>query len=331
MYGVGQNPQRKRGWLVIIGVVILVLVLGGLFFAFYTLVLKKDDEPTPQVTATMIQIVSPISSVTAAPTASPTAEPLPTLTPTLAPTDTPLPSPTLRPPPEVITVGVRARINISEGVSLNLRDQPTLSGSTVITQLVAGREVDVIDAPEDVGDLRWWKVDGGAGRVGWVVEAYGGETWLVPVSWTDQVAPLETPAPAATPTLTATLAAPTAAPVVTSTATPTLAPAATPEAAPTATQVVTGTATATPEGGIPSPTVGGRAQVSTRYQFINLRQDPGLAGETIGQLANGMVVNILEGPEVLDDLRWWKVEDDAGNVGWAAERVPGEVLLVPLP
>ncbi len=327
MYGVGQNSQRKRGWLVIIGVMILVLVLGGLFFAFYTLVLKRDEEPTPQVTATMIQVVSPISSATSAPTASPTSRPLPTLTPTLPPTDTPRPSPTLRPPPEVITVGVRARVNISEGLSLNLRDQPTLSGSTVITQLVAGREVDVIDEPEDVGDLRWWKVDGGAGRVGWVVEAYGGETWLVPVGWSDQMAPLETPVPAATPTLTATLAAPTEVP----TEAPVITPTATTAAAPTATLVVTGTATPTPEGGIPSPTVGGRARVTTQYQFINLRQDPGLAGENIGQLADGTIVNILEGPETIDDLRWWKIEDDAGNVGWAAERVPGEVLLVPVP
>jgi hypothetical protein len=76
--------------------------------------------------------------------------------------------------------------------------------------------------------------------------------------------------------------------------------------------------------------VGGRAQVTTRYQFINLRGEPGLGTEPIGQLANGTIVEILEGPEEADDLRWWRVEDDEGNTGWAAERVPGEVLLTPI-
>jgi hypothetical protein len=71
--------------------------------------------------------------------------------------------------------------------------------------------------------------------------------------------------------------------------------------------------------------------VTTRYQFVNLRGEPGLDAATIGQLPDGTVVTILGGPEEVDGLRWWRVEDDEGNVGWAAERVGGEVLLVPIP
>lgn len=323
MYGVGQSSPQRRGLVVILGVFVIVLVLVGLFYAFYALVLNKDSADataTPETTST-VQSVGAVEGTAVLPTDTPTSRPAtPTLMPTMPPTNTPEPSPTLRPPPEVITIGVRARVNISEGLGLNLRDLPTLSGSTVITQLLGGSEVNVIDGPEDVGDLTWWNVNGGVDRVGWVVEAFGGETWLVPIGWSDQLPPLPAPEPTAGPTLTPTLTLAPATPVVTPTATPELAVTATPVLTPTA----------TPEGGIPSPTVGGRAQVTTRYQFVNLRQEPGLGAETIGQLANGTIVSILEGPEEADDLRWWRVEDDQGNTGWAAERVAGEVLLTPI-
>lgn len=324
MYGVGQSSPRRRGITIIIGVMVLVLVVGGLFYAFYSLVLTEESAtptPAPAVTATRQSVSSPTQTI---PPPTDTAGLLPatsTATPTTAPTKTLQPTATVRPPPEVITVGVRARVNISEGLALNLRDLPTVSGSSVITELVAGARVDVVDGPEDVGDLRWWNVNGGLGRIGWVVEAFGGETWLVPFGWTDELEPLSTPVATETPILTPTATAPAATPEVTPTVTSTSAPTATPVLTPTA----------TPEGGIPSPSVGGSAEVTTRFQFINLREAPGLSAETIGQLQNGTVVTILEGPEEADDLRWWKVEDQEGNVGWAAERVAGEVLLAPIP
>jgi uncharacterized protein YgiM (DUF1202 family) len=337
MYGVGQPPPQRRGWLGIIGVLILVLVLTGLFFAFYSLVLKKDGEsPTSEATATTVQVAEVATDTAPPPTDTATSElATPATTPTIPPTDTPMPTPTLRPPPEAITISVRARVNLSEGLSLNLRDLPTLSNSTIITQLVAGAEVNVVDGPEDEGDRRWWNVDGGEGRTGWVVEALGNDVLLLPIGWADQLPLPPTPTLAATPTLTPTVVPPTVTPVITPTATPTLAPtatatpAATPVVTPTATPVVT--PTATPEGGIPSPTVGGRARVTTQYQYINLRGGPGLGAEAIGKLQDGTVVTILEGPEEADGLRWWKVDDGQLNTGWAAERVAGEVLLVPIP
>jgi hypothetical protein len=220
-------------------------------------------------------------------------------------------------------VGVRARVNISEGLGINLRDLPALSGSTVITQLTAESQVDVIDGPEEEDDLSWWNVDGGEDQVGWVVEGFGGETWLVPVGWTDEFPALPGAEPTTTPTVTPTLAPAT--PVVTAT----LEPTATPEITPTATLVLT--PTATPEGGIPSPTVGASVRVTTKYQFINLRNAPGLTGEIIGQLQDGTIVTILEGPDEADGFSWWKVEDSEDNIGWAAERSVEEVWLVPEP
>lgn len=332
MYGVGQQSSpRRRRLRIVFGVTVLVLTLVGLFYTFYTLVLKKDaatSTPTPGAMATT-QVASSTKAIIPVPTnTKPSVPATSTAMPTIPPTDTPLPTPTLRPPPGIITISVRARINISEGL-LNLRDLPTLSGSTVITRLVAGSEVDVLDGPEDVGDLRWWNVNGGEGRIGWVVEAFGGETYLTPIDWTDQLPPLGTPAPTDAPAPTPMPATPTATAAVTPTITPSLAPTASPVLTQTATPVLTPTVTL--EGGIPSPTVGGQAEVTTKYQFINLRKEPGLGAETIGQLEDGTIVTILEGPEDADDLRWWKVDDGQGNIGWAAERVVGEVLLAPIP
>jgi uncharacterized protein YgiM (DUF1202 family) len=328
MYGIGPSSPRRRGFGVIIGVMVLVLVVGGVFYGFYALVLDNDDATaTPDLpgTATAPAIVA-ATNTAFAPTR--TVAPLPataTASLTPSPTDTPLPTPTLRPPPEVITTGVHARVNISTGLALNVRDQPSLSGSTVITRLLAGAEVNVVGGPEDAGDLRWWNVEDDESENGWVVEAYGDETWLIPVGWSDQMAPLAgavaevTPSPEATAlSLTQTLTATTGAPE---------------EATPVATPVLTATATpvVTSTGEVSAPAVGGRVQVTTRYQYVNLRAAPGLDAEIVGQLENGAIASVVEGPEEANDLRWWKVQDDAGNAGWAAESVGGETLLVPVP
>jgi hypothetical protein len=345
MYGVDQSGPRRRGFIVVIGVIILALILAALFFAFYQLVLKEDTStstPSPETTATEQVVINPTEEPVPLVTNTATSKPAtPTAIPTIPPTYTPEPIPTLRPSPEVITVGVRARVNISEGLGINLRDQPTLSGSTVITQLVAGSEVDVIDGPEEESDLTWWNVNGSGGQVGWVVEGFGGETWLVPIGWTDELPPLPGPPPTATPTLAVIEATPVVTPTATPTLTPTVAPAITPTVAPAITPTVTPaitptvtpvlTPTATPEGGISAPTVGGQARVTTKYQYVNLRAEPGLSAETIAQLADGTIVTTLEGPEEADDIRWWKVDDGQGNIGWVAERVGNEVFLVPIP
>jgi hypothetical protein len=108
-----------------------------------------------------------------------------------------------------------------------------------------------------------------------------------------------------------------------------LVPTATAEITPTATLVLT--PTVTPEGAIPSPAVGGSARITTKYQFVNLRESPGLGATAVGQLEDGIVVTILEGPEESDGIRWWKVDAGQEKIGWAAEAVGGEVLMVPVP
>ena len=72
-------------------------------------------------------------------------------------------------------------------------------------------------------------------------------------------------------------------------------------------------------------------RVTTRYEYVNLRSGPGLGAESIGQLTDGTVATVLEGPEEADAITWWKLDDGQGNTGWAAERVGTEVLLVPVP
>ena len=332
MYGIGPSSPRRRGFSVIIGVMVLALMVGGVFYGFYALVLDNGDATaTPDLpgTVTAPAIVA-ATNTSFAPTRTVTSLPATaTASLTPSPTDTPQPTPTLRPPPEVITTGVRARVNISSGMALNVRDQPSLSGSTVITRLLAGAEVNVVGGPEDAGDLRWWNVEDGQSEDGWVVEAFGDETWLIPTGWSDQMPPLPGAEAEATPLPEATAAASTQTREATSSTPEEATPAATPVL--TATATLATTPTGTQEGEVSAPAVGGRVQVATRYQYVNLRAAPGLGAEIVGQLENGAIVSVVEGPEEANDLRWWKVQDDAGNAGWAAESVGGETLLVPVP
>jgi hypothetical protein len=238
------------------------------------------------------------------------------------------------PPPEAITIGVRAQITTTVATPINMRNLPTLGNSTVITSLVGGTPLDVIGGPTDADDLRWWNVRASGGITGWVVEAFGGATWLVPVDWTSQVTPLPTAEPEPEPTAEATEE-----PEPTEEATAAPTEEIEPTAEVTATQTVTATeeaeATATPGPGtptpIPSPTVGGRVRINVpEYGYLNLRDAPGLASETIGQLDDGAIVEVIEGPEEIDGFVWWKVEDDEGQVGWAAERRGTEVWMIPV-
>lgn len=342
MYGVDQPSKRRRGCLIIVGLLVLVLVLAAIFAAFYFLLIKDKDEtpaPTPTFIIAATDTLEAISPATptmpsppptqAPPTPSATRVP-PTATATPSPTATPLP------PPETITIGVRAMITTTVANPINLRNLPSLGNSTVITSLVGGAPLDVTDGPTDADNLRWWNVRASGGITGWMVEAVGGTTVLVPVDWTSQATPLPTAEPTPEPTVEAT-AAPTVEATQEVTATATLEP--TPEVTATATleptEEVTATVTPTPGPGtptpIPSPTVGGRVRINVpEYGYLNLRQDPGLGGEAIGQLEDGTIVKVVDGPQEVDDLTWWKVENDEGLVGWAAERRGNEVWMIPV-
>jgi hypothetical protein len=52
---------------------------------------------------------------------------------------------------------------------------------------------------------------------------------------------------------------------------------------------------------------------------LNMRAAATTGGNLIIQLATGGVVTILEGPIQADGYTWWRIDDGAGNVGWAVQ------------
>jgi hypothetical protein len=67
--------------------------------------------------------------------------------------------------------------------------------------------------------------------------------------------------------------------------------------------------------------------VDTNF-FLNIRAEPGMDSEPLVQLADGELVDIVGGPECIDGLRWWQVQQ-FNLTGWAADSANGDYLLEP--
>src|SRR5262249_12870752 len=66
-----------------------------------------------------------------------------------------------------------------------------------------------------------------------------------------------------------------------------------------------GQVTPTPAGQHPSP--------------LRVRLAPGSRGKILGQLHDGDLFNVIDGPICTENLAWWKLHADNGLEGWAAE------------
>jgi lysozyme len=64
--------------------------------------------------------------------------------------------------------------------------------------------------------------------------------------------------------------------------------------------------------------VGGMALLN---QDGNVRVEPGLGGRILKALTSGTGVVIVDGPRVVKDRDWWKVDDGEGTVGWCSSKV----------
>ncbi|MBC7225597.1 MAG: SH3 domain-containing protein, partial [Anaerolineae bacterium] len=165
------TQSLRRGLLALAA--LCAVVLGA---SACSLIWPEAPAPTPAPTDTAV----PPATDTPRPTVPP-----PTATPVPTATDTPVPTPT----PVVLAIGGRARVVLSEG-RLNVRADPG-TVADLLGRLAPGTEVSILDGPARRNDLVWWKVDNGAGLVGWVAEGSGEEQWLEPL-------PLEpTPTPVA--------------------------------------------------------------------------------------------------------------------------------------
>ena len=316
--------RRRIPWVqILILLTVVIIVLGG---AAYILSGRASPQATPTSTPTSSPMPPP-------PSLTPLLPPSPSPSPTpIPPTPTPVPPPTAtptpRPTPEALESGVRVRVTIGEGLTLNLRQEPTLGeAGVVLAELPPGTEADVLEGPVEANGFRWWKLRTDDGLVGWAVEAFQGQTWLTPVGWAGEGPPL-----------TVAEATPRPTPGMTTSPTPTPEGALEATTAPptgTVTVTVTLTATATPAG-TPTPTpgpltVGGRARVTVAdWAYLNVRAEPSAQAEIIGTLDSGAEVTILEGPVEADGYRWWKLDDGKGLVGWAVEGTKRERWLVPI-
>lgn len=142
--------------------------------------------------------------------------------------------------------------------------------------------------------------------------------WLVPIVACGSFAPRPTPTPTPPPvdTVASTGAAtdPTATPIPV-VATPTFTPAPTP------------TFTPTPAPG--TALVSGQPARISAPNGLNLRSTPNTTGQVLIRLSTGLRVVVLEGPTVADGFTWWKIDDEQGNVGWAAEGDGETVWITP--
>jgi hypothetical protein len=85
------------------------------------------------------------------------------------------------------------------------------------------------------------------------------------------------------------------------------------------------TATPTPK---PTPTpsvpteiaVGGYVKVvGAEADALSYRSGPGLNYARLTIVKDGTILEVLEGPEEADGYTWWRLEDEDGFIGWAAD------------
>ncbi len=122
------------------------------------------------------------------------------------------------------------------------------------------------------------------------------------------------PRATATPPRTATVAATTtlaAIAVPTQAGQPTAEVAATPTVEPTAEPAPTAKPT--------TIGLGVRVEVAgTGASKLSVRQNPGTSAPRLKLVPDGTQLVVVGGPESANGLTWWKVDDQAGLVGWVA-------------
>ncbi len=77
--------------------------------------------------------------------------------------------------------------------------------------------------------------------------------------------------------------------------------------------------------------LGDVVQVTTANgRNLSIRYEPGVRGLLIKRVVAGTHLQVIDGPVILDNVRWWKVQRADGLTGWAAEGSTRERWLSPL-
>ena len=66
--------------------------------------------------------------------------------------------------------------------------------------------------------------------------------------------------------------------------------------------------------------VGGYVKViGAEVDQLSYRSGPGLNFARLSIVKDGTILEVLEGPEEADGYTWWRLEDEDGFIGWAAD------------
>ena len=85
----------------------------------------------------------------------------------------------------------------------------------------------------------------------------------------------------------------------------------------------------TPTLVVPNPlTIGEQARIVIPGG-LNIREQPSIGAPILTLLAQGKRVLVLEGPNGSEGYIWWRVDDQQGNVGWAAGGQGDQVWISP--
>jgi len=102
---------------------------------------------------------------------------------------------------------------------------------------------------------------------------------------------------------------------------PTVTPAL-PTLAPFPTATPTPKPTPTPTPSVPTEiTVGGYVEVvGAEADQLSYRSGPGLNYARLKLVKDGETLEVMDGPEESDGLTWWRLKDEEGDIGWAADK-----------
>ena len=175
--GYFDEKRFPRVWLLSMGILSVILVVGVVALAFLALF-----QPTPTSTLDLSPTEGPVLSPVEGPVLSPsTSVPLPgegkEATPTLVRVQgTLVPPPFTSTPvlavPQEIAIGVYVQVSGTEGGDLSFRAGPGTNYARL--KIVAeGTVLKVLDGPSEADDYVWWQLqDVSDGVVGWAVADY---------------------------------------------------------------------------------------------------------------------------------------------------------------
>lgn len=235
------------------------------------------------------------------------------------PTETPTAAPT---PESSLQVGDMAMVVNVGSTELSVRSEPGVDQS-LATSLPEGAEVELLEGPVGADGYVWWRVESDDGT-GWCAESGpDGGTWLALLSPTPEEEKTATPEETATPERTTTSAS--------SSRTATSDTNNTEDDTEDETPEPTETNTATPQ---PEPTTSlvSSLQVGSVVEVVNVgnfelsaRSKPGTDEPVMVGFPEGTQVTILDGPVVIGEYVWWRVEGQQG-IGWCAEKGPDDAV-----